>query len=257
MTSLITRRATLLGIGGSGLVLSGCERVAQIPGFQGMLESAEGLSKGGQRLVLASGQPLAREYLRSDITKNFKANGSTRPQTAVYQQLMASQFSDWRLKVDGLVQNPMEFTLEQIKALPSRTQITRHDCVEGWSAIGMWKGVPLSTILMTARLKPEARYVVFHCADDLFNTPDGSGLYYESIDLVDAFHPQTIMAYEMNGETLPIPHGAPLRLRVERQLGYKMAKYVLRIEAVESFGHLGRGRGGFWEDQGYEWYAGI
>jgi len=256
-SSLITRRATLLGIGGSGLMLSGCEKISQIPGFQGMLESAEHLSRGGQRLVLTSSRPLAREYQRSDITRNFKANGTVRPQTVEYQRLMMTEFNDWQLKIDGLVQNPMEFTLPQLKALPSRTQITRHDCVEGWSAIGQWKGVPLSTILMTARLKPEARYIVFHCADDLENSPDGRGLYYESIDLVDAFHPQTIMAYEMNGQTLPVPHGAPLRLRVERQLGYKMAKYVMRIEAVENYSGLGLGRGGFWEDRGYEWYAGI
>jgi DMSO/TMAO reductase YedYZ molybdopterin-dependent catalytic subunit len=151
-----------------------------------------------------------------------------------------------------LVENPVELSLQEIKALPSRTQITRHDCVEGWSAIGEWTGVPLSNLLQTAQLKPNARYIVFRCADELLNS-----LYYESIDLIDAFHPQTIMAYQMNGQMLPVPHGAPLRLRVERQLGYKMAKYVMRIEAVESFGHLGRGRGGLWEDLGYEWYAGI
>ena len=252
MTNLITRRATLLGIGGSGLMLSGCEKISQIPGFQGMLESAEHLSRGGQRLVLTSSRPLAREYQRSDITRNFKANGTVRPQTAEYQRLLMGEFSDWKLKIDGLVENPVELSLQEIKALPSRTQITRHDCVEGWSAIGEWTGVPLSNLLQTAQLKPNARYIVFRCADELLNS-----LYYESIDLIDAFHPQTIMAYQMNGQTLPVPHGAPLRLRVERQLGYKMAKYVMRIEAVESFGHLGRGRGGLWEDLGYEWYAGI
>jgi DMSO/TMAO reductase YedYZ molybdopterin-dependent catalytic subunit len=252
MTNLITRRATLLGIGGSGLMLSGCEKISQIPGFRGMLESAEHLSRGGQRLVLTSSRPLAREYQRSDITRNFKANGTVRPQTAEYQRLLMAEFGDWKLKIDGLVENPFDLSLQEIKALPSRTQITRHDCVEGWSAIGEWTGVPLSNLLQTAQLKPNARYIVFHCADELLNS-----LYYESIDLIDAFHPQTIMAYQMNGQTLPVPHGAPLRLRVERQLGYKMAKYVMRIEAVESFGHLGRGRGGLWEDLGYEWYAGI
>jgi DMSO/TMAO reductase YedYZ molybdopterin-dependent catalytic subunit len=252
MTNLITRRATLLGIGGSGLMLSGCEKISQIPGFRGMLESAEHLSRGGQRLVLTSSRPLAREYQRSDITRNFKANGTVRPQTAEYQRLLMGEFSDWKLKIDGLVENPVELSLQEIKALPSRTQITRHDCVEGWSAIGEWTGVPLSNLLQTAQLKPNARYIVFRCADELLNS-----LYYESIDLIDAFHPQTIMAYQMNGQMLPVPHGAPLRLRVERQLGYKMAKYVMRIEAVESFGHLGRGRGGLWEDLGYEWYAGI
>src|SRR5690606_27285838 len=116
-----------------------------------------------------------------------------------------------------------------------------------------------------AGLKPNARHIVFHCADTLEQTLDGTGKYYESIDLIDAYHPQTILAYEMNDWALPVKHGAPLRLRVERQLGYKHAKYVMRIEAVEDFAALdengetkyGRGKGGFWEDRGYEWYAGI
>jgi DMSO/TMAO reductase YedYZ molybdopterin-dependent catalytic subunit len=137
--------------------------------------------------------------------------------------------------------------------MPSRTQITRHDCVEGWSCIGKWKGVPLGVLLDHARLLPGARYIVFHCAD----TMDDGGRYYESVDLIDAFHPQTILAYEMNDRVLPIPHGAPLRLRDERQLGYKMAKYVMRVEAVASLASLAGGKGGYWEDRGYEWYAGI
>jgi len=136
-------------------------------------------------------------------------------------------------------------------------QITRHDCVEGWSCIRKWKGVPLSALLEKARLKPDARYIVFYCADDLGETGTGEGKYYESVGLADAFHEQTILAYEMNDQTLPIPHGAPLRLRVERQLGYKMAKYVMRIEAVDRLSTIRGGRGGFWEDLGYEWYAGI
>lgn len=137
--------------------------------------------------------------------------------------------------------------------MPQRAQITRHDCVEGWSAIGQWAGTRLDSLLDAAGLLRSARYVVFHCADDFGGTP-----YYESIDLVDAFHPQTILAHTMNGRTLPVAHGAPLRLRVERQLGYKHAKYVMRLEVVESLDNLGAGRGGYWEDQiGYEWYAGI
>jgi DMSO/TMAO reductase YedYZ molybdopterin-dependent catalytic subunit len=162
-----------------------------------------------------------------------------------------------RLVLDGLVEHPMSLSLAQLKALPSRTQITRHDCVEGWSSIGKWKGVPLAHVLEQVRLRPEVRYIVFICADELEKTLDGTGRYYESHDLVDAFHPQTILAYEMNGEALPIAHGAPLRLRVERQLGYKMAKYVMRIEAVASLESIGRGKGGFWPDRGYDWYAGI
>jgi DMSO/TMAO reductase YedYZ molybdopterin-dependent catalytic subunit len=140
--------------------------------------------------------------------------------------------------------------------MPARTQITRHDCVEGWSCIGQWTGVPLAHVLERAGVQDKARYVVFHCADTLEPASDG-GQYYESIGFEDAYHPQTILAYAMNGQPLPIPHGAPLRLRVERQLGYKMAKYVMRIELVESYAGIGQGRGGYWEDRGYEWYAGI
>jgi DMSO/TMAO reductase YedYZ molybdopterin-dependent catalytic subunit len=157
-----------------------------------------------------------------------------------------------------LVERPLALSLEDLRARPARTQITRHDCVEGWSSIGQWTGARLSALLDEAGLKPQARYIVFHCADRLDpNAPGDRGLYYESIDLVDAFHEQTILAYEMNGQVLPVAHGAPLRLRVERQLGYKHAKYVMRIEAVESFAQIAGGQGGFWEDRGYEWYAGI
>ncbi len=141
--------------------------------------------------------------------------------------------------------------------MPSRSQITRHDCVEGWSCIGKWKGVQLSSVLARAGLKPAAKFIALYCADTLELALDGTGQYYETIDLIDAMHPQTLLAYEMNDRPLDIPHGAPLRLRLERQLGYKMAKYVMRIEAVESFDKLGRGKGGYWEDRGYQWYAGI
>ena len=138
--------------------------------------------------------------------------------------------------------------------MPSRTQITRHDCVEGWSAIGKWSGVPLGNILNMAQLNPEARFVVFYCADELERNDGG---YYESIDLVDAFHPQTLLAFALNDKPLAIANGAPLRLRVERQLGYKHAKYLMRIEAVSGLDAIGQGKGGYWEDRGYEWYAGI
>jgi DMSO/TMAO reductase YedYZ molybdopterin-dependent catalytic subunit len=252
---LLTRRSALTGLvgGGTGLLLSGCDRIVQMPGVLSMLESAELVSQHTQRAILGQVRPLAREYQRSEISRNFKANGTTRPQTEDYVRHVLTEFSQYKLKVDGMVARPFELSLDEIRNLPSRTQITRHDCVEGWSAIGEWTGVPLSHLLQMAGVGNGSRYVVFHCADDLL----GQGLYYESIDLVDAYHPQTIMAYAMNGEALPIPHGAPLRLRVERQLGYKMAKYVMRIEVVDSFAKIGRGRGGFWEDLGYEWYAGI
>ncbi len=244
------------GLAAGSLLLGGCDQLSQTPWFRRLLASGEDVTLRVQRALL-SADDLAREYSEADLSPKFRANGSTAPEDPAYRAMAASGFADWRLKIGGLVERPTEFSLAELRAKPARTQITRHDCVEGWSCIGKWTGVPLSTILEEAGLKPEARYIVFSCADDLERTLDGSGKYYESIGLEDAFHPQTILAYEMNGETLPVPHGAPLRLRVERQLGYKMPKYVMRIDAVESFAAYGRGNGGFWEDRGYEWYAGI
>ena len=218
----------------------------------------EGATRGMQRLILSS-RALAREYSEADLSAHFKANGSTAVDDPKYQSLAQAGFADWKLKIDGLVDRPTELTLAELRKLPSRTQITRHDCVEGWSCIGKWTGVPLSIVLQRAGLKPDARYIVFRCADSpdqLVDAPD-EYKYYESIDLIDAFHPQTILAYDMNGAPLGIPYGAPLRVRVERQLGYKMAKYIMRIEAVESFQHIAGGRGSYWADRNYEWYAGI
>jgi DMSO/TMAO reductase YedYZ molybdopterin-dependent catalytic subunit len=197
---------------------------------------------------------MAQEFSEADLSPQFRSNGTANPQDAAYQALVASNFADWRLLVNGLVERPVQLTLEQLRAMPSRTQITRHDCVEGWSAIGKWKGVPLASVLALARPTATARYVVFHCADPM----DEMGTkYYESIDFDDAYHPQTILAYELNGAMLPVANGAPLRVRIERQLGYKMAKYIMRVEVVDHFANIAGGRGGYWEDQGYEWYAGI
>ena len=244
------------GVAAGSLVLGGCDRLSQAAWFRRLLASGEDVTQAVQRALL-SPDDLAREYTEADLSPKFRANGSTAPDDPVYRAMAANGFAAYRLRIDGLVERPREFSLAELRGKPSRTQITRHDCVEGWSCIGKWTGVPLGALLQEVGLKPEARFIVFSCADDLGGSLDGSGKYYESIGLEDAFHPQTILAYEMNGDTLPIPHGAPLRLRVERQLGYKMAKYVMRIDAVESFAGFGRGNGGFWEDRGYEWYAGI
>src|SRR5882757_4007515 len=256
MTSRILTRRQMLLRGSSvlgGLLLAGCDRLTNAPSFRRVLESAEALTYRSQRLLLGSGA-LAREFRESDLSPVFRSNGTSFPDTDLYMRLLENQFADWRLAVGGLVAKPLNLSLAALRAMPSRTQITRHDCVEGWSAIGKWTGVPLSSVLKLAQVSPNARFVVFHCADSLER---GEDPYYESIDLVDAFHPQTLLAYELNGRTLAIANGAPLRLRVERQLGYKQAKYVMRIEVVDSFGAIGSGNGGFWEDRGYEWYAGI
>ncbi len=240
----------------STMLLGGCEDLSDQPWVKRVLDSAETLTRVAQRALIGP-QALAREYSEADISKEFKANGSTDPQEPDYLAHVKTGFSDWKLAVGGLVDQPLDLSLEELRTMPSRTQITRHDCVEGWSCIGKWTGVPLATVLDKAKLKERARYIVFYCADNLFDTGDEKDRYYESIALVDAYHPQTILAYAMNDQPLPVAHGAPLRLRVERQLGYKMAKYVMRIEAVADIAAIRGGHGGFWEDLGYEWYAGI
>lgn len=247
---MISRRALIAG--GGGVLLTGCDRLNDSPGFRSMLRSAEGLTMRAQRLI-GSRTALAREYRPADMSPIFRSNGTAMPDTPDYQRLAAGRFADWRLAVDGLVRRPLSLSLDQITRMPRRAQITRHDCVEGWSAIGKWTGVPLSLLLDAAGLREEARYIIFHCADRF-----GARPYYESIDLIDAFHPQTILAFALNDRMLPIPNGAPLRLRVERQLGYKHAKYLMRIEARASLAGLHGGQGGYWEDVAdYEWYAGI
>jgi DMSO/TMAO reductase YedYZ molybdopterin-dependent catalytic subunit len=249
-------RRRFLALSAASLLLTGCDRPWKSGAFQEFLASAEGLTYRVQRL-LGGGHALAREFTASDLSPVFKVNGTRMPEGEEYAALREGNFAAWRLRVDGLVAKPLEFSLADLRNLPQRTQITRHDCVEGWSAIGKWQGVPLAIVLARAALLPAARFVVFHCADILEPTLDGTGQYYESIDLIDAFHPQTILAHSLNDVPLPVDHGAPLRLRVERQLGYKHAKYVMRIEVTDRLDGFGRGKGGFWEDRGYEWYAGI
>jgi DMSO/TMAO reductase YedYZ molybdopterin-dependent catalytic subunit len=249
----LSRRGLIVAAAGAGL--AGCDQLSHAPTVRKVLMSAEGLNQAAQRGLL-SGQPLAPEFKPQDISRVFKPNGSFRGFGDAYDQLVETGFSAWRLTIDGLVRHPIALSLDQLKRLPARTQITRHDCVEGWSAIGQWTGVRLAGLLQAASPLPQARFLVFHCLDNL-EGGRASGQYYESIDLFDAVHPQTILAYALNGRPLPVQNGAPLRLRVERQLGYKHAKYIHRIEAVASLDRFGGGKGGFWEDRGYNWYAGI
>ncbi|MDP3747089.1 MAG: molybdopterin-dependent oxidoreductase [Phenylobacterium sp.] len=256
--SPVHRRAWLTGAltSAAGLALGGCDRLTSDPRVNSALEAGEIITRQAQR-GLVGRTALAREYPASAISADFRANGTTNPDNEVYQQHLAQGFEDWRLEIGGLVDRPLSLSLAELRGAPSRTQITRHDCVEGWSSIGKWRGALLGPLLDRAGLKPEARFIAFFCADTLELTFDGSGDYYETIDVMDAYHPQTLLAYEMNDRPLPVAHGAPVRLRLERQLGYKMAKYVMRVEAIRSFADLGRGQGGYWEDRGYQWYAGI
>ncbi|SFM63753.1 molybdopterin-binding protein [Methylobacterium pseudosasicola] len=304
MTRPPSRRAILLGATAAAgtAMLGGCDRLGEAEWFRRTLKTGEDANLFVQRLLLTD-RTLAPEFTEADISPWFKPNGTEDPPDKSYKALARRKFETYRLEVDGLVEDPLKLSLADLRKMPSRTQVTRHDCVEGWSAIGKWTGVPLADLLSQTRLKSQARYVVFHCADTMDQGDDtgtdaddadaatsggnanpamtkqtGGGedkrdsggqqaadtepatepvRYYESIDLVDAFHPQTILAYELNGKALPVANGAPLRLRVERNLGYKQAKYVMRIEVVESFADIGEGKGGYWEDQGYAWYAGI
>ncbi|RYD54966.1 MAG: molybdopterin-binding protein [Sphingomonadales bacterium] len=243
---MITRRKLMLGTG--AVMLAGCDSLTDHPA----LLSAEDAHRFLQRSVTGRAA-LAKQFRADQMSPRFRVNGTANPNTPEYNALAANRFADWRLQVDGLVARPLSLSLAQLQSLSQRAQITRHDCVEGWSAIGKWQGPRLETILQAAGLKDSARYIVFHCADRF-----GASPYYESIDLIDAFHPQTIMAWAINDHYLDVGHGAPLRLRVERQLGYKHAKYVMRVEAVASLAGIAGGKGGFWEDSNaYEWYAGI
>jgi len=233
--------------------LTGCARLATSlndnQSFHNFLQTPERLNLA----ILGAGQPLAREYAIDDISPDFRANGFDPPGSDQYARWSKSGWRGYDLRVDGLVDRPQSYDLAALRQkFAMRSQITRHDCVEGWSVIGKWSGVRLSDLLANSGVQPLAQYVVFHCMDtDMMGT-----YYYESLSVSQAAHPQALLAYELNDKPIPIKNGAPLRLKVPTQLGYKSAKYVQRIELVASLGGT-LGNGGYWEDQGYEWYAGI
>ena len=219
------------------------------PTYGNLLRMGDTFTYGMQRALLP-GQSLVREYRPEDIT-SFPAMGTADPGLTVkgelgdaYRRMQDGAFADWRLSVEGSVARPRAFSLADLKQFPPRTQITRHTCEEGWTAIGQWTGVPLSAVLDAVGILPAARFVVFHSYDD----------WVDSIDMFDALHPQTILAYGMNGRDLPIPHGAPVRLRVERQMGYKSMKYLRRIVVADKFDDGGK-KGNI--QNGWAWYTGI
>ena len=195
----------------------------------------------------------ARLYTDADVDRDFRTNGLDTPSDRRYADAARDMWGAYRLPVEGLVDKPHVFTLAELRAMPLQTQFTRHDCVEGWSAIGKWRGVPLATVIAMAQPKSNARYVIFRCFDK-----DESGReYYESLDLHQAAHPQTILALDLNDKPLDPDHGAPVRLKIPTQLGYKSAKWVRKIELAAAFPKTLLAKGGYWEDQGYEWYGGI
>ena len=247
------RFLALLTSAGGIAALSGCDKMAANPGMRSLLAAADAPTRAALD-GLTPDMALAQEFTEADLSPVFKANGSINPRTPEYLALLEDGFAGYRLPVSGLVERPLSLGLAQLRALPSRTQITRHDCVEGWSCIGKWKGVPMGHVLDLAKPTAEARYLVFRCADSL----DGDdGRYYESITLTEARHPQSLLAYDMNDAPLTVPHGAPLRARLERKLGYKMAKYIVGMELVATLDGIGGGNGGYWEDRGYQWHGGI
>lgn len=202
-----------------------------------------------------------QHYSREDISPSPRVNGRP-PNGEHYRALVRSGFDGWRLEVGGLVERPLSLSLEDLSTFPTRQeQITKHNCIQGWSYVAEWAGVPLRQIVELCRPRPEARYLVFRTMEDVGRSepdPKGPGYYYGTIDMQLANHPQTILAYEMNGEPLPVEHGAPLRLRVETQLGFKMVKYLHSIEFVEDYKQIGEGMGGWREDnQFYGTGAGI
>jgi DMSO/TMAO reductase YedYZ molybdopterin-dependent catalytic subunit len=252
----VSRRTILLGASGlltSGIIVANWPRIANPDGGSPLLRFGDGLGTRALRLALGN-RPLVPEYRLDQVTA-FPVDGGFGSPWAdddrSFETMIANRFRDWQLTVEGLVAKPTRFTLDEIRSMPSRTQVTMHCCDMGWSAIGQWTGVPLRWLLEFVGIQPKARYIVFHCLDRFRGQ-----LHYGSIDVLDALHPQTILAHSMNGQPLPRGHGAPLRLRVELQLGYKNSKHIDRISVVDSLAGIGLGQGGSFEDAGSLWYGG-
>ena len=256
MSALFTRRKLITTGLAAAAGASGLAVAARLAGRYGLIPPDHGgvygigetLTYATQR-ILGSYQSLAREFDRGQISKVAPVNGEP-PESDAYQRLLAGDFAEWRLVVDGLVARPSSFSLADLKRFPVRSQITHQACEEGWSFIAEWTGVPLSYVLNLVGVSTRAQYVVFLPFDDYKNV-------WDSLDMPDAWHPQTLLAYGMNGQELPTGHGAPVRLRVARQLGYKSVKYLSRISVVDTVKNIGKGLGASGPEFGYSWYAGI
>ena len=252
MNNDYSRRKFIAGLAAtSGVMMTGCSNPDRYipPHFGGLLDASDALTMSVQRMLMTE-QTMAREYSVADITPDFPVEGTSLPEAADYVASMANGFTDWRIPLTGLVEQPLSISVADLKKMPARTQITSHSCEGGWTAIGQWTGTPLGLILEQAKLKPDARYVAFECVDG----------WYDFLDLFDAFHAQTILAYGMNGGDLPIQHGAPIRLRVERHLGYKSLKFLKSIQVVDQPDRISS-RMEYYGEQPrlfhFSWYAGI
>ena len=249
---LSRRKLITTGLAAAGGV-AGLAVAAKIAGHYGLIPPDSGgiyglgetLTYAAQR-VLMSHHSMAREFNRSEVSKVIPVSGEP-PEKDDYQRLVKSGYADWRLTVDGMVARPAAFSLEELKRMPMSTQISHQACEEGWSFIAEWHGVKLSHVLNLVGVRPEAKYVAYFSYDGA----------WDSLDMPDAFHAQTFLVYGLNGEDLPTRHGAPVRMRVARQLGYKSVKYLRRITVTNTLKNIGTGRGSSSPDYGYSWYAGI
>jgi DMSO/TMAO reductase YedYZ molybdopterin-dependent catalytic subunit len=252
MTDLSRRKliaggiAAAAGVTGLGVAAQLAEKYGLVPPDHGGIWGlGETLTYASQRLLTR--HSMAREFSRSQISERPLANELAPPNDA-FKRLQAGKFVDWRVTVDGLVDRPSSFSLDQIKSYPSRSQITEVVCEEGWSYIAEWHGVPLSHVLDLVGVQPQAKYVVYFSIE-----PD----WWESMDMSDAMHPQTFLTYGMNGDELPFGNGGPLRMRVPRQLGYKNVKFITHLTVTDSMKKFGKGLGSASPEAGYAWYAGI
>ena len=243
---IVTGLAATAGVTGLGVAARLAEKYGLVPpDHGGIYGPGETLNYAAQRLLAR--HSLAREFRASQISKPPFAN-EIPPLGDEYKRLEAGGFSEWRLRIDGLVDRPASFSLAQLRSYPSRSQITELACEEGWSYIAEWIGVPLSHVLELVGIQPQARYVVYFSIDPQ---------WWDSVDMADALHPQTFLAYGMNGGELPVGNGGPLRLRVPRQLGYKNVKFITRLTVTDSLKRFGQGLGSASPEAGYAWYAGI
>ena len=254
MSQMLSRRklittglATAAGASSFGVATYLAERYGLVPPDHGGIFGVGNTMTYAVQRILMSRHSLAREFNRSQISKVAPVNGKP-PENETYQRLLAGGFQDWRLTVDGLVARPTSFSLAELKRFPSRTQITHQACEEGWSFIAEWTGVRLSTVLNFVGVQPEAKYVAYFSLDEA---------WWDSIDMPDALHPQTFLAYGMNGRDLPEPHGSPVRMRVARQLGFKSVKHLKQITVTDTLKNIGDGRGSQGPSLGYSWYGGI
>ena len=241
-----TGLAAAAGVSGLGVAARIAQKYGLVPpDHGGVYGLGETLTYASQRLLTR--HSLAREFSRSQISKPPLANEMP-PLSDEFKRLQTGGFSDWRLSITGMAAQPASFSLDQLKSYPSQSQVTMLQCEEGWSYIAEWIGVSLSHMLQVVEVHPQARYVVYYSID-----PD----WWESIDMADALHPQTFLAYGMNGDELPVGNGGPLRLRLPRQLGYKSVKFITHLTVTDSLKGFGKGLGSASPETGYAWYAGI